>query len=268
MKSWNPVRSLRFLSGCFVILSFGVSAQAQNLLWNPAAPIIGDSNLITSGTEFDALLTNPSANAPISVDGLKFNFATPTSGMPSSASDGLISWQITSGDVKSYSWNNYFKLDSSLAFDALIDSGGVYSDGGSATGVVTLSGLTKGDLYSVQVFEWAADGDLGQITLSGQISTTLNDGGSASSSGEYALGAFVATGPVETFDWSGDGSSYTPLGPISVQDFGYRGPTDVPEPSTYALMFCGMTLLFFWHWFRRLKTSPKALADTFEVRSR
>jgi len=253
-----------------LILGFGVSAQAQNITWAPAAPITGDSNgesnLITSGKEFDAFLTNPASTSPIMVDGLTFNLATITSSTPPTATDNLdLSWQITSGDSNPYSWPDYSQPNASPAFKTLLESGGVYSNGGSATGIVTISNLTPGDLYTVQVFQWAADNDPGLVTLSGTNSVTLSDGGSASSSGEFATGTFTATGSMETFDWTGGGSAYTPLGPISVQDFGIAS---APEPPIYALMSCGMTLLFIWRWFCRSKTSPKALDDAFEVSNR
>ena len=266
MKSRNPVPPLRFLSGFFFILGLAFSAQAQDLFWEPAAQITGDSDLITSGTEFDGFLTNSGSDTtslitvdgiPFTVDGIIFNLATDPSNMGFSATDGLISWQITSGDSQRYEYTNFSAPGASSAFDTLMDSGGVYSDGGSATGIVTLSGLSTGNLYSVQVFQWADDNDPGLITLSGKLSTTLNDGGSTSSLGEFALGAFVATGPTETFGWSGDGSSYTPLGPISVQDFGYVGPYETPEPSTFGLVCCGLMALFTSHWFRRRSRRPR-----------
>jgi hypothetical protein len=254
MKSWNPVWYLRFLSGIFFALGFSVSAHAQIIYWAPATDISGDSDLITAGTELDAFLTNSGGiqSSDISLpDGLVFHLATNLSFTDTSATDGLgLSWQITSGNSHRYSWTSYSQPGASSAFDTLMDSGGVYSDGGSGTGIVTISNLTAGHTYTVQVFEWADDNDLGLLTLLGQNSVTLNDGGSASSSGQYSTGFFTATGPVETFDWAGAGSSYTPLGPISVQDLGDLSAPDVPEPSTYTLMFCGISVLFILNWFR------------------
>ena len=109
MKSWTPVRSLRFLSGFLFTLGLGLSAKAQDVLWDSAYPITGDSNLITSGTEFDALLTNSGSQttSPISVDNLTFNLATPTSSTATSATDGLISWNITSGDSQRYEFTDF-----------------------------------------------------------------------------------------------------------------------------------------------------------------
>jgi len=268
MKSRNPVPPLRFLSGFFFILGLAFSAQAQDLLWEPAAQITGDSDLITSGKEFDGFLTNSGSDTtssitadgiPFTVDGIIFNLATDPSNMGFSATDGLISWQITSGDSQRYEYTDFSAPGASSAFDTLMDSGGVYSDGGSATGIVTLSNLMPGYLYDVQVFQWANDKDLGLVTLSGTNTVTLNDGGSMSSLGEFATGSFVATGTMETFDWTGGGSSYTPIGPISVQNLGYVG---TPEPSTYVLVLCGMAVLHFLL-LRRSQTSAKALADSF-----
>ena len=43
----------------------------------------------------------------------------------------------------------------------LMDDGGIYQNGGSGAGVITLSGLTSGHSYLVQVFSYAPDGDSG-----------------------------------------------------------------------------------------------------------
>jgi hypothetical protein len=102
-----------------------------------------------------------------------------------------------------------------------MDDGGVFQFGGSGSGTVTISGLTVGASYQVQVFNYApGTGDQGLTTLSGSPSVTLsilNGDGGTNTYGEFATGTFTANASTETFDWNGAGSSYTVLGTISVR---------------------------------------------------
>ena len=102
-----------------------------------------------------------------------------------------------------------------------MNSGGTYQNGGAGAGLVTITGLTSGHTYSVQVFNYAADGDPGLTTLSGVSPAALGNlpgAGGPNTYGEVATGRFVASSATEVFHWNGDGSSYTVLGPISVMD--------------------------------------------------
>jgi len=98
--------------------------------------------------------------------------------------------------------------------------------------VVSFSGLTVGHVYSVQVFNYANDGDDGLTTLSGAPPVTIGNLPSLAGPntyGEYATGTFRATTPNATFSWRGGGSGYTEFGPISAVDVTLQlaaSPTD------------------------------------------
>ena len=57
-----------------------------------------------------------------------------------------------------------------------MDAGGIYQNGGSGTGTVTISGLRMRGYneYQVQVFNYAPDGDPGLTTFSGTTPVTLS----------------------------------------------------------------------------------------------
>src|SRR5258707_4638321 len=100
-----------------------------------------------------------------------------------------------------------------------MNAGGVYQDGGSGTGTVTITGLTPGQSYAVQVVNYANDNDPGLTTLTGSNSVTLNNlpgSGGASTFGEFTTGTFTPSSSTETFTWSGAGSAFTVLGAIYV----------------------------------------------------
>ncbi|HWY32767.1 MAG TPA: discoidin domain-containing protein, partial [Candidatus Acidoferrum sp.] len=186
----------------------GSISHAQNIAWVGPTVISGDANLVTNGTYYDAII--PLAPASLTADGVTFNAPTGTD------TDGKISYTVTSGSDQRYDNNSLFTGGSS-AFNAIMNAGGTYETGGAGAGTVTISGLTPGDSYSIQVFNYAGDGDAGLTTLSGSSPVTLTTTGSGASGGSFATGTFTATGATETFNWKGAGSSYTVLGAISVR---------------------------------------------------
>ena len=115
-----------------------------------------------------------------------------------------------------------------------MDEGGVFQLGGNGSGTVTISGLTLGATYLVQIFNYApGTGDPGLTTMSGSPAVTLsiaNGSGGANTYGEFATGIFTANASTETFDWNGAGSSYTVLGLISVCRLSSTPPTIVEQP--------------------------------------
>lgn len=197
---------------------------SSTIAWGPATGITGDANLLTSGTYFDAFLTNTTKTSSLTADGITFNFKTSTtgtSGSDVSAGKG-ISFSVTTGSNQSYVFATFpTAAPSSSAFAAIMNSGGTYETGGNGAGTVTISGLTSGHTYSIQVFNYANDGDPGLTQLSGSPSVTLNN---SPGNGTYTTGTFTASGTTESFNWTGEGSSYTVLGPISVRDLGTNYP--------------------------------------------
>jgi lysophospholipase L1-like esterase len=217
------------ISECLAVFLVLVAAtspelRAQNIAWGTAGGITGDSNLATNGAYFDAFLANTSASVvgagALTVDGIRFNVATSNSS--TTGTDGKITFVVTSGNNNQYSFSTFpMSAPSSPAFAAVMNSGGTFENGGTGAGKVTISGLTPGDTYSVQVFNYANDGDDGYTIFSGSPSVKIgNLPGLAGPNtyGEYATGQFVATGSTEYFNWNGDGSAYTVLGAISVID--------------------------------------------------
>ena len=189
-----------------------IPAPAQSIYWEGAAIITGDQDLITNGVYFDAFIPNPTLSSSLVADGITFN--TPT-GVDT---DGTISYVVTSGTDNGYGNNTLF-TGGSAAFNAIMNAGGTYEFGGAGSGTVTIGGLTPGQIYSVQVFNYAGDNDTGLTTLSGITPVTLStEVGGVVTQGQFATGSFTATGPNEAFNWHGDGSAYTVLGAISVQD--------------------------------------------------
>ena len=192
-------------------------AFSQDVIWGPATGITGDANLAT-GNYFDGFLPNTSAANPLTVDGITFNVDTIVSS--TSTSDGTITATVTSGDMNNYSSSSFpSAAPSSSGFAAVMNAGGIYSDGGAGAGTVTISGLTPGQNYAVQVFNYAVDNDAGLTTFSGSNSVTLSNlpgAGGPSTYGEFATGTFTASSGTETFNWAGAGSAYTVLGAIYV----------------------------------------------------
>jgi lysophospholipase L1-like esterase len=208
-----------FLSVALALAWITLAAPAQTIVWSDATGITGDANLLTNGAYFDALMPNTSISPASVVEGVTFNVATSQGG--STFGDGRISY--AGSGLNNYSWPGSFPVSASAssAFATLMDDGGIFQNGGSGSGTVTISGLTVGHNYEVQVFNYAADGDAGLTTLSGTTPVTLSNlpgSGGSGTYGEYATGAFTATGTTETFNWNGGGSGYTVLGAISVRD--------------------------------------------------
>jgi hypothetical protein len=191
-----------------------VPAPLQSIYWEGAAIITGDQDLITNGVYFDAFIPNPTldGSSPLVADGITFNVPTGVD------TDGTISYVVTSGTDNGYQNNTLFTAGSA-AFNAIMNAGGTYEFGGTGSGMVTIGGLTPGQIYSVQVFNYAGDGDTGLTTLSGIVPVTLStEVDNVVTQGQFATGSFTATGTIETFDWQGDHSAYTVLGAISVQN--------------------------------------------------
>ena len=210
-----------------------IPGPGQNLHWGPVTGLTGDANLLNFGTYFDALIPNPSDGSgsviALIADGVTFNIGSGTlqgagqGSDPNTISDSLISYTVTSGDTLGYAWVDSFPTNatSSVPFADVLDDGGLYSDGGSGAGYITISSLTAGDKYQVQIFDWAAESDPGLTTYSGNSPVTLSNlagSGGPNTYGEYVTGTFMADNTNEVINWAGAGSAYTVVGSISVFD--------------------------------------------------
>ena len=214
-------------------LSIVLRVSAQDIAWRPATGITGDANLAV-GTYYDAFLPNTGITAPLTVDAVTFNGATTVSS--TNTSDGIITATETSGALNNYSSSSFPSAPpSSSAFAAVMNAGGIYQNGGSGAGTVTITGLTAGQRYQIQVFNYANDNDAGLTTLTSSNSVTLSNllgSGGASTYGEFTTGTFTPSGSTETFTWTGAGSAYTVLGAIYVCTLPNHLPPTISEDTT------------------------------------
>jgi lysophospholipase L1-like esterase len=214
--NWNGNGSSYTVLGAISVRDLTAPVNTQTIAWGAATGITGDANLLTNGVYFDALMLNTSISSSPSADGVTFNVATSLGG--GMFGDGKISY--AGNALINFAWANNFPVSASAssAFATVMDDGGIFQNGGSGTGTVTISGLTAGRSYAVQVFNYAPDGDAGLTTLSGTTPVTLSNLPGPDGNGQYTTGTFTADGATETFDWIGAGSSYTVLGAISVRE--------------------------------------------------
>ena len=221
-----------------LVTAQSVIGQDTPIAWVGPTGITGDTNLLTNGTYLDALIPDTGATA-LTVDGETFNAASSQGG--NAYGDGVITF--TGSGLHDYGYAGSFPLNgkASMNFATLMDDGGVFQFGGAGSGTVTISGLTVGASYQVQVFNYApGSGDQGLTTLSGSPQVTLSirvgDGGT-NTYGEFATGTFTAGAGTESFNWNGAGSSLTVLGSISVRQ--------LSQPTTPPAVPRGLTAVAF-----------------------
>ena len=238
--NWNGAGSGYTVIGAISVRKLTITTPTQSISWGPATGITGDANLYTLGTYFDALMPNSSISSVVTADGINFNLAA--SEGSNTFGDSKISY--SGSGLQNFAWVNSFPASASAssAFASLMDDGGIFQNGGTGTGTITLSGLSSGHSYLVQVFNYAPDGDPGLTTLSGTNSVTLSNlpgAAGVNTYGEFANGTFTANSTSEIFDWNGDGSSYTVIGSISVRDV---SAVAVIEPTNVAYLGDPVTL--------------------------
>jgi len=215
-----------------VMASIAATAQAQTIAWGLAQPMVGDSEVATNGTYFDAVNLNSSL-ASYTVNGEQFN-ATLGGGV----GDGTIS--ITGFGYGNYTGGTGVFTGGSTAYQNTM--AGIDFVWGGGTGTVTLSSLTSGHTYQVQAWSYIGGAD-GPTTLTGSTPVTLT------SAGQFSIGAFTATGLTETFGYTDIANgNHAVINAVSVRD-----TTVVPEPSTWAMMLGGLGMLLAGQRIRRRK---------------
>src|ERR1700739_4166087 len=134
----------RILLGLALAFS-AVATPAQDIDWTGPFGITGDANLNTNGAYVDALILNTSAGSSLAADGVVFHSATSENG--GGYGDQIISY--TGNSINNYNWAGAFRVGASAssAFAAVMDAGGIYQNGGSGAGTVTISGLNPGNEY-------------------------------------------------------------------------------------------------------------------------
>ena len=201
--------------GWFILAATGGFAAA--VTWGPATTISGDADVSTNGTGLYAY-----AGTAATVNGVSFTAVSSGTTWGSVTLSGLGSTYNAFG----YAASPFGGLSS--AYSNVL-SGGAY---GSASGTVTLNGLTPGHAYTVQIWQndsrnssstwtrnetWSSSGG-NAVTLN--YNTTQNGGGV----GQYATGTFNAnsTNQMIAFSAGTTGASGTSgqINAINVRDNG------------------------------------------------
>jgi hypothetical protein len=213
------------------LLAFSGKSQAQ-IIWSVPQSITGASNVSTLGTLFDAIEADTGDTTSQMVNGTTFN------ALHGSLTDGKItlSFNLAAGGTAG-AGSGGSASTASTAYNAVL-TGNEYVSKMGSQGIITLGKtgnlLVAGDTYQVEVWDAsyesilsAGTGGVGTATAT----TELNN--------QFVLGTFVAgSSGIESFTWTPPTNTYGSLSAVSVRDI-----TDIPEPSTYAMMLSGFGLL-------------------------
>lgn len=202
------------------VFGFALQSQAQNIVWDAAQNMVGNTDVLTNGTYFDAVTFHGTA---VTVNGVVF------SPLGSGLSDGTISITTPNGGAGAYGTAFTTESPSSTNYSHLTDTIGF---GYYVDGTVTISGLTTGDEYQVQAWSYYAPGSA-DTTYTGNNTVVLS-----ATTGQFAVGTFMASGPTETFNYNygANGGLYDVINAVSVQEL-------VPEPATYGMLLGGIGML-------------------------
>ena len=204
---------------CFLVLSPG--APAATITWGSATTITADSDVSTSGVLKFAYCWGTAAT----VNGVAFTQTT--SGTAAGTDVSLTSFGTRDAAAYGASGTPYNNLSANYQN---IVKGGAYGansgTGGTASGTITLNGLTVGRYYLVQI--WVQDGRAGSAgggtatrteTPSGGSALSYYVGGSASSLaggvGQYVTGTFTADATTQAISVSATGGA-TSTGSVQI----------------------------------------------------
>lgn len=186
------------------------SADAATITWGSATTVLGDTDVNTEGTLFQA--ANFAGNTS-TVNGVVFTAFSGTSN-----GNIAINWGQEFATNFGSGQNPFFTLSSD--YQELLRSGGIFATN------VTISGLLIGTEYLIQY--WANDSRIqgaGRTMLVGGVTLDLNDTDANGGVGQWVSGTFTADGSTQSFTLA-DGTSHTYSNAMQVRV--------VPEPSTLA----------------------------------
>ncbi|GEM_PF-3265920 len=215
------------------------SAQAQVIItWGAATNVTGGSDIYTAGSLVSAVSFNPGNSGPKteSVSGVTFQTATVVSNNFKDASN-LANWAML-GTAGQFTGGGLGTGGTYLN----IVGGGHYNSGVTTgfTDTLTLSGLTNGHNYELQIWSGGFDNRLiatfGSDSSFANPTVTLNP----ASNGQFALGTFTAgaaTSEVVYFKVTNPSSAnhYLTLGAVELRDI------TIPEPATWGLLAFSLT---------------------------
>jgi len=224
------------------VLAAGQASAASSapVTWNaPVTQTGAASDIVTAGTLFAAI----NSGASTTVNGVTFVGGGSLSGS-----------NVTFAGGVSFSGANLFNTSFGTApgswdssYSALINSG--TSGANSATPTITLSGLTVGNTYSLQIFEVYGNNGYGpwptSFTAGGSASSAVATGTSSTPAPQYITGSFTANAATEAISLSGP-SGYGVFSALQV-----RTVSAVPEPGSLSMMGAGALTFVFLGWRRR-----------------
>ncbi|WAC19696.1 hypothetical protein OVA24_20980 [Luteolibacter sp. SL250] len=234
------------LSACLLSLA---SVSQGAITWQSAQNITGDSNVSTNGTSLYAYNFTTAAGTT-TVNGVGFTNSNTFSVTGAYTFDFLSpsTGRATASD-SSFNGGQFSALSSS--YQALLGQS-IRSTGGSGAGAandsafnayaLTLSGLTAGSVYEVQV--WISDSrnldpallGLGHLDRgAGGPLVDYNVGNAAGNLGQYVVGTFTATGTSEDFVF--DAFAAPTANVALLNAFQVRA---IPEPSAALLAAAGL----------------------------
>jgi len=191
-----------------VLASAPATSQAATIVWGTPSliDVTQPTQVVNTGNVYSTAFNNP-----FTVNSVLFNTA------PSVVNDnggGGGSAPFIPGADPSYL--------------AIVNEGRFVGAGGNAT--ATLSGLTSGQQYQLQVFTPFWNANFGTQLISGANTVSM---GNTASTPTYVSGLFTADATTQTFDWTAaPGSGYGLFAAVNV--------FAVPEPSTYAMALAGL----------------------------
>ncbi len=200
----------RLIVGVLFCVAIYSRLSAAVVVWDTPTTVSGPSDILNTGTFFAA---SSSLGAPATVNGVTF-----------AGRDGSANIAITR--FGTYSPGSTHTGDT--GYDTLLGTG--YFTDNNGTDTITLSGLTIGETYRIQLWSPAWDANYPTTFAAGNTV----DMGNSGAVGKTVFGYFVADDTTEVISY------YTTPGGMANSPNGIIGPVaifQIPEPSTYAL--CG-----------------------------